>query len=121
MSMQGDGLGGSRAVEATSGQRAVQRRQQQGCRSRHNCRKQPREDTSRSAKRLTLVSMPASLNESRRFWAWAGAWEPQPITPTCGGGAAGSGRRAAVGGMLHRSQAATSLSQLWLAAAASGA
>jgi hypothetical protein len=30
----------------------------------------------------TFTSMPASANESRRFCAWAGAWEPHPITPT---------------------------------------
>ena len=30
----------------------------------------------------TLTSMPASAKESRRFWGWAGAWEPHPITPT---------------------------------------
>mmetsp|Transcript_14319 Transcript_14319/g.58293 ORF Transcript_14319/g.58293 Transcript_14319/m.58293 type:complete len:264 (+) Transcript_14319:2199-2990(+) len=28
-----------------------------------------------------LVSMPASLRESRKFCACAGAWEPQPMTP----------------------------------------
>ena len=28
------------------------------------------------------MSQPASLRESRRFCAWAGAWEPHPITPT---------------------------------------
>mmetsp|Transcript_8977 Transcript_8977/g.24177 ORF Transcript_8977/g.24177 Transcript_8977/m.24177 type:complete len:209 (-) Transcript_8977:234-860(-) len=31
----------------------------------------------------TLVSMPASARESRRFWAWAGACEPHPMTPIC--------------------------------------
>jgi hypothetical protein len=31
----------------------------------------------------TLTSIPASANESRRFWAWAGAWEPHPMTPIC--------------------------------------
>jgi hypothetical protein len=29
----------------------------------------------------TLVSMPASLSESRKFWPCAGAWEPHPMTP----------------------------------------
>jgi hypothetical protein len=31
----------------------------------------------------TLTSRPASAKESRMFWAWAGACEPQPMTPTC--------------------------------------
>jgi hypothetical protein len=31
----------------------------------------------------TLVSMPASASESRRFCAWAGACEPHPMTPIC--------------------------------------
>ena len=39
----------------------------------------------------TLVSMPASFRDSRRFWAWAGAWLPQPITPICGDEAQGIG------------------------------
>lgn len=30
---------------------------------------------------VTLTSAPASSRESRRFCAWAGAWEPQPMTP----------------------------------------
>jgi hypothetical protein len=30
----------------------------------------------------TLMSRPASAKDSRMFWAWAGAWEPQPMTPT---------------------------------------
>ena len=42
----------------------------------------------------TLTSMPASAMESRRFWAWAGAWEPHPITPICLMPLNASGRRA---------------------------
>jgi len=29
----------------------------------------------------TLISTPASSRESRIFCAWAGAWDPHPITP----------------------------------------
>mmetsp|Transcript_14104 Transcript_14104/g.29178 ORF Transcript_14104/g.29178 Transcript_14104/m.29178 type:complete len:259 (-) Transcript_14104:3-779(-) len=39
------------------------------------------EDPSRSPM-VTLMSVPASFKESAMFWAWAGAWDPHPITPT---------------------------------------
>ena len=28
-----------------------------------------------------MISAPATSKESRKFWAWAGAWLPHPITP----------------------------------------
>mmetsp|Transcript_1804 Transcript_1804/g.2898 ORF Transcript_1804/g.2898 Transcript_1804/m.2898 type:complete len:116 (+) Transcript_1804:634-981(+) len=30
---------------------------------------------------VTLISMPTSVKESRRFCAWAGACDPHPMTP----------------------------------------
>mmetsp|Transcript_12288 Transcript_12288/g.25904 ORF Transcript_12288/g.25904 Transcript_12288/m.25904 type:complete len:254 (-) Transcript_12288:95-856(-) len=40
------------------------------------------DDPSRSPM-VTLISAPTSFKESIMFCAWAGAWEPHPMTPTC--------------------------------------
>jgi hypothetical protein len=35
------------------------------------------------SRRPTLTRMPVPSSDSRRFCAWAGPWEDQPITPIC--------------------------------------